>query len=191
MTTRQAVVQCAGDDGLNSADTPAVKWSCQMPHIIWSKSDSRERHLHWPYSKINTVLAISKGILGYGIKFGVIWLILYGKSWLWVSTLYKVWSCYQQTPAGHETFYFLSSAELDVELKLWLSFKPVLLKQAWQRYWSYLLKEGLHYEWYWNDNPFQKRTFYDVKVSSYCYNIIICGWNFILTLETVVKRKKS
>lgn len=81
------MLQCARADRINSADTPAVKLSCQMPHIVWSKSDSAERHLHRLDSTINTALAISMGILGYGIKFRAIWLILYRMSWLWVSTL--------------------------------------------------------------------------------------------------------
>lgn len=76
-----AVVQCVRVDQINSAATHtwlAVKLSCQMLHIVWSKSDSREQHLRGPDSTINTALAISKGILGYGIKFRAIWLIMYG-----------------------------------------------------------------------------------------------------------------
>lgn len=52
-----------------NADTPTVKLSCQVPHIVWSKSDSRKQYLLTPDSTINTALVISNGILGSGIMF--------------------------------------------------------------------------------------------------------------------------
>lgn len=156
-----------------------------MPHMVWSKSDSRERHLHRPDSTINTPLAISKGILGYGIKFWAIWFILYGTSWLWVSIL-SVQSLKllpTNSHAGHPEPRAGCGASTQFQTPVTVNTcaAEALLSKGID---PYLLKQVLCYEWYWVDLPSQeeKNSILSLKLFLHCHYLRV-------TLETVVWQK--